>query len=77
MSVWESGLQAADLLKTFGAGDNHQPLLETNRLNQLFVSGILKTSVHHQLALGGVKKTALIKLSEMLDRTHRPRIKLH
>ena len=31
----------------------------------------------HQLALGGVKKTALITLSEMLDRTHRPRIKLH
>ncbi|MGB4117538.1 MAG: NAD(P)/FAD-dependent oxidoreductase [Polaromonas sp.] len=31
----------------------------------------------HQLALGGVKKTALITLSEMIDRTHRPRIKLH
>ena len=31
----------------------------------------------HQLALGGVKKTALITLSELLDRTHRPRIKLH
>jgi NADH dehydrogenase len=31
----------------------------------------------HQLALGGIKKTALITLSEMLDRTHRPRIKLH
>ncbi len=31
----------------------------------------------HQLALGGVKKTLLITLSEMLDRTHRPRIKLH
>ena len=31
----------------------------------------------HQLALGGFKKTALITLSEMLDRTHRPRIKLH
>lgn len=31
----------------------------------------------HQLALGGFRKTALITLSEMLDRTHRPRIKLH
>ncbi|MDO9360221.1 MAG: NAD(P)/FAD-dependent oxidoreductase [Polaromonas sp.] len=31
----------------------------------------------HQLALGGLKKTALITLSELLDRTHRPRIKLH
>jgi NADH dehydrogenase len=31
----------------------------------------------HQLALGGWKKTALITLSEMIDRTHRPRIKLH
>ena len=31
----------------------------------------------HQLALGGLKKTVLITLSEMIDRTHRPRIKLH
>lgn len=31
----------------------------------------------HQLALGGFTKTALITLSELLDRTHRPRIKLH
>lgn len=31
----------------------------------------------HQLALGGFTKTALITLSEMIDRTHRPRIKLH
>ncbi len=31
----------------------------------------------HQLALGGFKKTALITLSETIDRTHRPRIKLH
>ncbi|MDW5443471.1 NAD(P)/FAD-dependent oxidoreductase [Polaromonas sp. SM01] len=31
----------------------------------------------HQLALGGWKKTMLITLSEMIDRTHRPRIKLH
>ncbi|MDB5963692.1 MAG: hypothetical protein JWQ72_192, partial [Polaromonas sp.] len=27
--------------------------------------------------LGGFRKTALITLSELLDRTHRPRIKLH
>ncbi|MEO8023026.1 MAG: NAD(P)/FAD-dependent oxidoreductase, partial [Polaromonas sp.] len=31
----------------------------------------------HQLALGGWRKTALITLSEMIDRTYRPRIKLH
>lgn len=31
----------------------------------------------HQLALGGLKKTALVTLSEMIDRAHRPRIKLH
>ena len=31
----------------------------------------------HQLALGGIRKTALITLSEMIDRAHRPRIKLH
>ncbi|MDB5939693.1 MAG: dehydrogenase [Polaromonas sp.] len=31
----------------------------------------------HQLALVGFMKTVLITLSEMIDRTHRPRIKLH
>ena len=31
----------------------------------------------HQMALGGLGKTVLITLSEMLDRTYRPRIKLH
>ena len=31
----------------------------------------------HQLALSGFVKTVLITLSEMIDRTHRPRIKLH
>ena len=31
----------------------------------------------HQLALSGWKKTMLITLSEMIDRTYRPRIKLH
>ncbi len=31
----------------------------------------------HQLALGGFKKTALVTLSELIDRAHRPRIKLH
>jgi NADH dehydrogenase len=31
----------------------------------------------HQLSLGGPVKTALITLSELLDRAHRPRIKLH
>ena len=173
ISVWAAGVKAADFLKTLGAGDNNQPVLETNRLNQLLVNGNLQTSLdasiyafgdcaacqqpdgtwvppraqaayqqamyltralprliagesfkpfiftdqgslvslaeyssvgslmgsltkgsffvegqlaklmywalhkQHQLALGGVKKTALITLSEMLDRTHRPRIKLH
>jgi len=31
----------------------------------------------HQFALGGVRKTMLITLAELLDRTYRPRIKLH
>ena len=31
----------------------------------------------HQLALGGLRKTALITLSEIIDRAYRPRIKLH
>lgn len=31
----------------------------------------------HQLALGGLKRTLLITLSELIDRTYRPRIKLH
>ena len=31
----------------------------------------------HQFALGGLRKTLLITLSEWIDRTHRPRIKLH
>lgn len=31
----------------------------------------------HQLALGGFKRTLLNTLSELLDRTYRPRIKLH
>jgi NADH:ubiquinone reductase (H+-translocating) len=49
----------------------------------LFVEGLLAKLMYwglhkqHQMALGGLKKTALITLSEMLDRTHRPRIKLH
>ena len=48
-----------------------------------FVEGMLASIMYwalhkqHQLALGGVKKTALITLSEMIDRAHRPRIKLH
>ncbi|HEY0821533.1 MAG TPA: NAD(P)/FAD-dependent oxidoreductase [Rhizobacter sp.] len=49
----------------------------------LFIEGRLAQLMYwalhkqHQLALGGVRKTALITLSEMLDRTYRPRIKLH
>lgn len=48
-----------------------------------FIEGMLASFMYwalhkqHQLALGGVKKTALITLSEMIDRAHRPRIKLH
>jgi NADH:ubiquinone reductase (H+-translocating) len=48
-----------------------------------FIEGQLAKLTHwalhkqHQLALGGFWKTALITLSEMIDRTHRPRIKLH
>jgi NADH dehydrogenase len=49
----------------------------------LFIEGTIAKFVYwglhkqHQLALGGLKKTALITLSELLDRTYRPRIKLH
>jgi NADH dehydrogenase len=49
----------------------------------LFVEGqiakLMYWALHkqHQLALGGLKKTLLITLSELIDRTHRPRIKLH
>jgi NADH:ubiquinone reductase (H+-translocating) len=49
----------------------------------LFIEGWLARMMYwglhkqHQLALGGWRKTILITLSEMLDRTHRPRIKLH
>ncbi len=49
----------------------------------LFVEGQLAKFMYwalhkqHQLALGGLRKTILITLSELLDRTHRPRIKLH
>ena len=49
----------------------------------LFVEGQLAKLMYwglhkqHQLALGGLKKTALITLSELLDRAHRPKIKLH
>jgi NADH dehydrogenase len=49
----------------------------------LFIEGrlaqIMYWSLHkqHQLALGGFRKTMLITLSELLDRTYRPRIKLH
>lgn len=49
----------------------------------LFVEGQLAKLMYwglhkqHQLALSGVLKTVLITLSEMLDRTHRPRIKLY
>lgn len=49
----------------------------------LFIEGrlaqLMYWSLHkqHQVALGGLRKTALITMSEMLDRTYRPRIKLH
>lgn len=49
----------------------------------LFVEGYLARLMYwglhkqHQLALGGLRKTMLITLSEWIDRTHRPRIKLH
>ena len=48
-----------------------------------FVEGLLARLMYwglhkqHQLALGGFRKTALITLSELIDRAHRPRIKLH
>ncbi|MCY7369431.1 MAG: FAD-dependent oxidoreductase [Polaromonas sp.] len=48
-----------------------------------FVEGVLARRMYwslykqHQLAPGGWRKTALITLSEWIDRPHRPRIKLH
>ncbi len=173
LTVWAAGVKAADFLKNLGAGQAGEEPLETNKLNQLAVTGNLQSTrdpsvyafgdcaackqpdgtwvppraqaayqqamylVHalpllakgekvepfvfkdqgslvslseyssvgslmgsltrgsffiegqlarmmywglhkqHQLALGGFKKTALITLSELLDRTYRPRIKLH
>ncbi len=49
----------------------------------LFIEGrfaqLMYWALHkqHQYALGGLRKTVLITISEMLDRTYRPRIKLH
>lgn len=44
------------------------------RIAQVMYWGLHK---QHQLALGGLRKTALITLAELLDRTYRPSIKLH
>jgi NADH dehydrogenase len=177
ITVWAAGIKAPEFLKTLGGGANDgaggEPVLQTNRLNQLLVNGNLQTTLdasifafgdcaacqqpdgswvppraqsayqqamylvrhlqdigqgkvvppfifkdqgslvslseyssvgslmgslskgsffvegllartmywalhkQHQLALGGFKKTALITLSELIDRTYRPRIKLH
>ena len=49
-------------------------LRELRKLAKLMYWALHK---QHQLALGGLRKTALITLSEMIDRTHRTRIKLH
>lgn len=49
----------------------------------LFIEGriaqLMYWSLHkqHQYALGGFRRTALITLSELIDRAYRPRIKLH
>jgi NADH dehydrogenase len=49
----------------------------------LFIEGRLAQLMYwalhtqHQFALGGMRRTLLITLSELLDRTYRPRIKLH
>ena len=44
-----------------------------------YLARVMYWALHkqHQLALGGVRKTLLITLSELIDRAHRPRIKLH
>jgi len=44
------------------------------RLAKLMYWGLHK---QHQFALGGLRKTLLITLSELIDHAHRPRIKLH
>jgi NADH dehydrogenase len=49
----------------------------------LFVEGQLAKMMYwglhkqHQIALNGLFKTVLITLSELLDRTYRPHIKLY
>lgn len=49
----------------------------------LFIEGHLAKLMYwalhkqHQFALGGLRKTLLITLSELIDRAHRPGIKLH
>ena len=50
---------------------------ELRELAKLMYWALHKQHKQHQLALGGLRKTALITLSEMIDRTHRTRIKLH
>ena len=52
----------------------HGSLFIEGQIAKLMYWGLHK---QHQLALGGLKRTLLITLSEMLDRTYRPRIKLH
>ena len=49
-------------------------LRELRKLAKLMYWALHK---QHQLALGVLRKTALITLSEMIDRTHLTRIKLH
>jgi NADH dehydrogenase len=49
----------------------------------MFIEGFLAKTMYwglhkqHQFALGGLRKTVLITLSELIDRAYRPRIKLH
>eukprot|EP00053_Salpingoeca_punica_P005644 m.55674 g.55674 ORF g.55674 m.55674 type:complete len:487 (+) comp13334_c0_seq1:137-1597(+) len=49
----------------------------------LFVEGVIAKFMYwglhkqHQLALSGWRRTILVTLSELIDRTYRPRIKLH
>jgi NADH:ubiquinone reductase (H+-translocating) len=58
-------------------------LMRSLTRGSLFVEGqpakLMYWGLHkqHQWALGGLRKTGLITLSEVIDRAHRPRIKMH
>ena len=49
ITVWAAGVKAANFLKDLGGGENGQPVLDTNRLNQLLVNGNLQTTLDNSI----------------------------